>query len=276
MPYLNVNDTDLWYEDSGSGAETIVFSHGFLMDHTMFDAQVRSLEDSYRCVRFDHRGQGRSEVTETGYEIDALTADAAALIRKLDLAPCHFAGLSMGGFVGLRLAIRHPELLRSLILLNTAADPEPRSSRLKYTLMAGIARWFGFRPLVRHITRIMFGKTFLDDPAMQTPRAEWQWSVLSANRAGILKAVDGVLGRPGVLERLPEIRMPTLVIVGEEDTVTPPRQARKIEAGVASATMVVIPGAGHSSTIEQPDRVTAAILDFLVGQRSGPGPVDTR
>jgi pimeloyl-ACP methyl ester carboxylesterase len=117
MPFKEINGTRIHHTETGSGPETIVFSHGLLMSGEMFRDQVAAFSDRYRCITFDHRGQGQSEVTESGYDMDTLAEDAAALIRELNCAPCHFAGLSMGGFVGMRLAIRHPELLKSLILL---------------------------------------------------------------------------------------------------------------------------------------------------------------
>ena len=91
------------YEDSGAGTsgETIVFAHGLIWSCRMFDVQVAALKDRYRCIAFDFRGQGQSGVTAFGYDMDTLTEDAAALIAALQVAPVHFAGLSMGGFVGL-------------------------------------------------------------------------------------------------------------------------------------------------------------------------------
>src|SRR5262249_59370825 len=86
----------------------------------------------FRCVAFDFRGQGQSEVTESGYDLETLTADAIELIEKLRLAPAHFVGLSMGGMIGMRLAARRPELVRSLALLETSADPEPEENVPKY------------------------------------------------------------------------------------------------------------------------------------------------
>ncbi|NIP18202.1 MAG: alpha/beta fold hydrolase [Xanthomonadales bacterium] len=268
MPHVNVNGACIHYVDSGAGNKTIVFSHGFLMDHSMFDGQVADLQSRYRCVRFDHRGQGGSEVTPAGYDIDNLAEDAAALIRALDCAPCHFAGLSMGGFVGLRLAIRYPELIDSLTLLNTSADPEPRASVRQYALMAKVAGWLGFRPLVGRISRIMFGESFRKDPASSPPLERWRRFVLSADRTGILRSVSGVLNRPGVTDQLSGIKVPTLVIAGEEDTATPPALARRIHEGIPGSRLVIIPGAGHSSTIEQPERVTEAIDDLLAGLNS--------
>ena len=116
MPHIEVNGTRLYYEETGDGPETIVFSHGLLMSGDMFAAQVEYFSDRYRCIVYDHRGQARSAVTDRGYDMDTLTGDAAALLQARVDGPCHFAGLSMGGFVGMRLAIRQPELLKSLTM----------------------------------------------------------------------------------------------------------------------------------------------------------------
>lgn len=125
MARITVNGAALHYEDRG-GPEAVVFAHGCLLDCRMFDVQVAALQGRYRCVAFDFRGQGRSEVTRGGYDMDSLTEDAACLIRSLGCAPCHFVGFSMGGFVGMRLAARHPGLLRSLAPVGTSASPEPQ------------------------------------------------------------------------------------------------------------------------------------------------------
>src|SRR5690349_639574 len=124
MPHLKINGVNYYYEEHGSGKETIVFSHGLLWSGAMFAKQVAALKSRYRVITYDHRGQGQTEVTQGGYDMDTLTGDAVELIKALNAAPCHFAGLSMGGFVAMRLAIRHPELLKSVILMETSADPE--------------------------------------------------------------------------------------------------------------------------------------------------------
>ncbi len=107
MPDVDLNGAHIHFTDTGGAGEAIVFSHGLLLNGTMFDEQVTHLRANYRCITFDHRGQGLSGVTRHGYDMDTLTADAAALIGHLDIAPCHFVGLSMGGFVGMRLAARN-------------------------------------------------------------------------------------------------------------------------------------------------------------------------
>jgi len=263
MPTLTVNGVELYYEERGSGPETIVFSHGLLMSGEMFREQVEALSSRYRCISYDHRGQGRSAVTESGYDMDTLTADAVALIGELGAAPCHFTGLSMGGFVGMRLAIRHPQLLRSLVLMETSADPEPAENIRPYRRLAFVGRWFGFRLVVKPLMGIMFGRTFLTDPARAGLREYWKNHLLRLNRMGTVRAAYGVIDREGVYEQLERIAVPTLVMVGDEDVATVPAKAERIHKAIAGSALELVPGAGHSASIEQPELVTAAIQRFL-------------
>jgi len=263
MSTMNINGANIYYEETGSGPETIVFSHGLLMSGEMFRDQVESFKDRYRCIWYDHRGQSRSEITASGYDMDTLTEDAAGLIRKLDCAPCHFAGLSMGGFVGMRLAIRHPELLKSLVLLDTTADPEPEQNKGPYRRLAFIGRWLSFRMVINPLMKIMFGRTFLEDPGRAEARTRWKNHLLSLNRIGTTRAAHGVIDREGVYDQLSKIDTPTLIVVGREDVATPPAKSIRMRDAIAGSFYVELPRGGHSSTIEEPEAVTAAMRDFF-------------
>ncbi len=263
MPLLDINGAKIYYEESGSGPETLVFSHGLLMNGDMFSEQVKAFRNHYRCICYDHRGQCRSGITDSGYDMDTLTGDAAALIRELDCAPCHFAGLSMGGFVGLRLAIRHPELLRSLILLDTTADPEPEQNKGPYRRLAFIGRWLSFRMVINPLMKIMFGRSFLQDPDRAGLLAKWKNHLLSLNRIGTTRAAHGVIDREGVYDQLGEIRTPTLIIVGKEDVATPPAKSQRMRDAIAGSVYRELPRGGHSSTIEEPEAVNQAMREFL-------------
>ena len=261
--HLTVNGTSLWVEDSGGNGPPILFSHGLLMSGRMFDAQVAALRAHYRCIRWDHRGQGRSaDVDGRVITIEQVTDDALALIRALGLPPVHFVGLSMGGFVGMRLAARHPELIRSLTLLDTSADAEPAENVPRYRLLNTITRWIRLRWVVGRVMPIMFGRTFLTDPAKAAARAHWR-DQLVGNRRSIYRAVNGVVEREAVAHELANVRCPTLVLVGEEDVATVPAKAERIRDLIPGAELVRIPGAGHSSTVEQPEAVTAVMTRFL-------------
>lgn len=263
MPTINVNGVNLYYEIAGDGPETIVFAHGLLWRGKMFEAQVNFLKDTYRCITFDFRGQGQTEVTASGYDMDTLAEDAATLIEALHCTPCHFAGLSMGGFIAMRLAIRRPEHLKSIILLNTSAEPEPTENVGRYRLLNFIARWFGLGLVANQIMPIMFGKKFLADPQRTALRETWRRHMVNNHHLGISRAVTGVIEREGVYDQLDQIDLPTLIIAGEDDTATVPAKARRIQERITSAKLVMIPDAGHTSTVEEPEAVNVALKDFL-------------
>ena len=261
MPFVRVRGANLNYVDTQAGDETILFSHGFLMSQALFAPQIEALKPRYRCVAYDHRGQAGSEVTKTGYDLDSLTEDAEAVIGALDLGPCHFVGLSMGGFVGMRLALKRPDLIRSLILLDTSADPE--TNKMKYSALGLVARVFGLRSVAGPAMNTLFGTSYLSDPAQASARTAWRTHVTDHDKAGILRALKALIDRDGVAENLVQIDTPTLVLTGEEDVATPPEKGRKIAAAIPGAIFKLIDKAGHSATIEQPQAVTSAIAEFL-------------
>src|SRR4051812_4431127 len=208
-----VNGAELYVEDTGGSLPAVVFSHGLLWSTKMWKFQVEALRGRFRCIAYDHRGQGRSEATRSGYDMDTLSLDAAALIEQLGVAPVHFVGLSMGGFVGMRLGARRPELLRSLALVETASDEEPLLNRPKYAAMAAMAQVVGMRPFVPKVMSIMFGKSFREDPARAGLRQALIGELLANDTAGTRRAVGGVIWRkPVSASELSRIRAPTLVL----------------------------------------------------------------
>lgn len=272
MPHIHVNGANLWYEEHGTGPEAVVFAHGLLWSGRMFDVQVAALADRYRCITFDFRGQGRSEVTAGGYDMETLSDDAAALIEALGCAPCHFVGLSMGGFIGMRLTARRPELIRSLVLMETSADPEPAENVPRYRMLGGVVRVLGrlgMRLVMGRVMRIMFSRTFLADPAREAERRIWRERGMDNHPRGINLALQGVIERKPVYGELGRIAVPTLVMVGDEDVATVPAKAERIHAAIPGSRLVVIPGAGHTSSVEQPAFVNAALEEFL-GSVSSP------
>lgn len=264
MPRALVNGTELHYEDVGPrDAPVVLFSHGLLFSTELFRPQIDALSGSFRCVAYDHRGQGRSAgSSDASISMELLFQDAALLIEHLHLGAVHFVGLSMGGFVGMRLAARRPDLLRSLALLDTSADREPEENLLRYRALSLVARGLGVAAVIDRVMPIMFAKSSLTDPSRRADVAAWR-AMLLRNEKSIWRAVNGVIDRVAILPELGRIACKTLVLVGEEDVATTPAKAERIWRAVGGARMVTIPGAGHSSTIEQPARVTRALEDHL-------------
>ncbi|MEJ7601769.1 MAG: alpha/beta fold hydrolase [Kofleriaceae bacterium] len=265
MPTIELGDTTLYYEDTGPGSsgETIAFSHGLLWSTELFAPQIEALRGRYRCIAWDHRGQGRSASDPRHtIPIELVWQDAVALLEHLGTGPVHFCGLSMGGFIALRMAARRPDLVRSLLLIETSSDPEPLPNVGRYRLLSRIVKLIGPRVVRGQIGPIMLGKTILADPARRAEVA--RYTALMSRRKDIWRAVNGVIDRAGIHEELGRIAVPTLVVVGTEDVATPLAKAERIASAIGGARIVQITGAGHSSTVEQPAAVTAAIESFLL------------
>jgi len=265
MPYLNTPNVRLYYEEAGSGPETIIFSHGLLWSHRMFRAQIDHLKGRYRVIAYDHRGQGQSEVTKDGYDMDTLTNDALGLLNGLEIDRCHFAGLSMGGFVAMRMAIHHPDRLRSLILLETSAQAEPAENVPRYRTLSRVVNLLGTWAVKKPVMNIMFGDSFLQDTQRKSERTHWERE-LTRNRKSITRAVRGVIDREAVsADQLGIIACPTLIIVGSEDKATVPAKSKYMAQHIPHAKLVEIPRAGHTSTVEEATRVNREIDVFLDG-----------
>jgi pimeloyl-ACP methyl ester carboxylesterase len=256
---MQVNGVELHVEDSGGSGPPIVFSHGLLWSTRMWRFQVAALREKFRCIAYDHRGQGRSEITASGYDMDTLTDDAAALIEKLGVGPVHFVGLSMGGFVGMRLAARRPELVKTLALIETANDTEPWHNVPKYKAMALLSSVVGLKPFAPTVMKIMFAIPFQTDPKRQELRNTMKLEMLENRPVGLRRAVDGVIFRKPFTEGA-KIKAPTTVISGELDSAVTPDRSRRLCDSIPGARFVSIPLAGHTSSIEEPAAVTAALL----------------
>lgn len=261
MPHLTVNGCEYFYIDTGDGEETVVFGHGFLMTHRMWEHQIDALSDRYRCVAFDWRGQGQSAVTEDGYDVPDLARDVVALTDELDLAPFHYVGLSMGGFVGFEMLIHHADRLQSAVILDSSAEAEPMRSRVKYHAMLEAVKRVGYDPVIDRVIPILFGPTYRKE---QPDAVEaWVERITAQDRTGIYRAGRGIFRRGSVLSQLGQARTPTLLLVGADDPATSPERSEKAHDALPSSRLVIVPNAGHSSAVERPEVVTEHIATFL-------------
>ncbi len=268
MPTFTRDDATLHYTDTHAPdgrpeAPTVFFGHGLLFSGWMFHPQIAALRNEFRCVAIDWRGQGESSATKGGYDMDTLADDAVALIETLGVAPVHYVGLSMGGFIGQRIAARRPELVRTLTLIDTSAGPEDPEKVKRYRLLARIYRITGIAAVRKAVLPIMFGPAFLADTSRKQIINEWQLRLSRSRRAGVSKAVLGVADRLPVENEISRIGAPTLVIVGADDAATPPHKSERIAERIPGARLEQIENCGHSGSLEQPEAVTALLRSFL-------------
>jgi pimeloyl-ACP methyl ester carboxylesterase len=268
MSIITADGTPIAYTDTGPpvgrpDAAAVVFGHGLLFGGWMFRPQIDVLRAHYRCITIDWRGQGDTPATAGGYDMDTLTGDAIAVIRGLGIAPVHWVGLSMGGFIGQRIAARHGALLRSLTLLDTSCEPEDPSKIGEYKRLALAFRLFGAKPVLGKVKPHMFGPSFLADPANAAVIEEWAIRLRHCDRAAVRKAVLGVADRAPVDHEITAITTPTLVVVGADDTATPPPRSERIAELIPAARLHTIANCGHTSSLEQPAVTTALVQEFL-------------
>ncbi|MCX2745448.1 alpha/beta hydrolase [Mangrovivirga sp. M17] len=263
MPDISVNGTTLYYEQEGNEKETLVFGHSLLFNLRMFDSQVEYLKSKYTCIRFDFRGHGKSESTDNGYDLNTLTEDFAGLVQELNIGNCHFIGFSMGGMVALRAAIKYPELIKSLILIDTSSEPEPKSGMIRNKAMLFVAKYIGLAPIAGRVMKMFFGKSFLHDPERESTRELYSNYFKTNDRKGIVKAVKGVLYRKGITGKLKLINQPTTILVGEEDQLTDHQKAEILHRNIRNSKLEVIPRAAHMSPVEEPQIVNSIIDKHL-------------
>lgn len=269
MGRVDVADLELEVHETGGGPETVVLSHSFLVDHRQFEAQIEALSARFRVVAYDHRDHGGSDRASTSYDLARLVRDAVAVIEATGSAPCHFVGLSTGGFVGMRLALSSPQLLRSLTLMDTSGQAESWPARMKYRMMLAIFGLVGTGPVMGSAMRSMFGPGFLRDPDRQGEVETWRSRIAANDPRALIRFGRAIFERDDVLEQLRTIAVPTLVLVGERDRSLPVGRARALAAAIPGAQLEIIPDAGHLSTIEQPERVNELLLSFLTDVSGG-------
>lgn len=262
---VDVHGCRLFVDDSGGSGTPVVMLHGFLFDGRMFDAQVAALASDHRCIRVDFRGQGRSAPTTSGLQVEQQAADIRAVLRILEVPRAHLVGLSMGGYVAMRLAAREPALAASVTLLNTGAGPHPRRKVPEHLALAALARLVGTSagPVVDGLEASMFGPAFRADPASEPVRATWRQRWASADVPSLVATLLAIMRRPDVLAELSDITAPTLVVAGRDDHQHPPADTEAVHAEVAGSRSVVLDEVGHSATVEAPEAVSALLRDHI-------------
>lgn len=266
MPTLPIRGAELHYDDVGHGSETIVFIHGLMLASESYAAQRDAFRDRYRVITFDLRGQGRSSKTPDRLDLDSLAEDTVALAEQLGLNTVHLVGFSMGSFIAMRIAARHPALVRSLTLIGPSADAEEPQNMPRYGRLIRFVRWFGPRWIAPQMMRILFGDTYLKSAASDAERARWL-RYLKALPRELHRAAAASAGRQAMTEELCRITAPTLVVSGEEDRPIHPERARAVHEGIVGSTFLPFASTGHAVMIERAAEFNRHFGAFI--QRAG-------
>lgn len=238
-------------------APVVVLSNSLGSTLQMWDAQLDALAERFRVVRYDTRGHGRSPVPAGPYTIDDLADDVVALLDRLGIERAHLVGLSLGGMTGLRLAARNPERVDRLVALCTGAHLEPSSA---WTDRAATVRAGGTAAVAEAVVGRWFTPGHLEaNPAV---RKESEEMVARTPAEGYASCCE-VIATMDLRSDLGRIAAPTLAIAGADDPATPPAHLQAIAESVQDGRLLVVPDAAHLASAQQPETVTAAILDHL-------------
>jgi 3-oxoadipate enol-lactonase len=259
MPKVTVNGTEYFYEEKGSGFP-VVFAHGLTFDRHMWDHQVETLSSRYRCIAYDFLGHGESAVGRGEYSLEDEAENLHALLGQWGASPAHLVGLSMGGMVGMRLALAHPEDVRSLALLDTSAEEEVAELRPQYEALAA-TQGSAAQTAVETVVLVVFSQGFVQSQPGKV--AAYKEQFVASSGEGRALATKAVTRRTSVLERISEITVPTLVIVGTEDIATMPDKSEHLVERIDGARLETIAGAGHMTPVEQPERISQLLSEFL-------------
>jgi 3-oxoadipate enol-lactonase len=257
---MRVGDAELRFEDEGRG-DALLFLHAFPLGLSMWDAQAATLSQSLRVIRFDDRGFGGSPPGNGPLTMDRIADDAAALMDHLSIDRAVLCGCSMGGYAALAFVRRHPGRLRALVLQDTRATADTDEARINRRLLAERVLREGAEAAAEVFAPKLLGVT----TQRENPRlvAEVREAILANPSRGIADALFGLGMRPDSTPTLADIRVPTLVLCGAQDVLTPPADSKVLHAAIAGSRLEIVPGAGHLANMEAPEAVNTALAAFV-------------
>lgn len=257
---LEVNGIHINYEISGKeGAKVVVLSHSLSSSMIMWEPQLEVLEPHFQVLRYDMRGHGQSDAPEGAYTLEQLAGDVIGLLDALGLKTVHFVGLSIGGMIGQCLGLNHADRLDRLVLCDTTAVI-PTEARQLFVEREQAAREKGMAALVQGTLERWFTPGYLQENPPVVDKIRDQ--VLATPVAGYTGCSQAILGL-NYLDRLSEIHLPTLIMVGEDDPGTPVSASEAMHERIPGSRLEVLPHAAHLSNIEQAQTFNAHLMGFL-------------
>jgi 2-succinyl-6-hydroxy-2,4-cyclohexadiene-1-carboxylate synthase len=265
MPIATVNDIEIHYREPGEGFP-VVFVHGYTGNSRNWALTIPALRENFRTISVDLRGHGLSgrPESEDAYALETMASDVYELLRALDIEECVLVGHSMGGMVSQLLVLEHPEPVRALVLVDTAAEvpkgllyDERRAQRAR---LVGIAREKGMEVVFEEQMKM----TPVHPALAANPRYSefWREQFLMTSPEAYIAGANGMASRRSVVADLANIAVPTLVICGEKDEpfLEPSRQ---MHAAIPGSELVIIQGAGHGPQMETPGEFNRVLTEFL-------------
>ena len=262
MPSASANGITMNYTDTGGSGTPVVLLHAFPFNSAMWAPQIESLGDRFRFIAPDLKGFGDTEAPEgeAGYSMDSYADEVKALVDAIGLDRFVLAGLSMGGYIALAYMRKYADGVIGLVLADSRAEADPpegkekRSNQQKQVLQDGTAG------LIEGLTGALLAESTRANKPDVVKNVQ---AAMENPAAGFIGALEAMKNRIDSTEGLAKIDVPTLVLVGENDAITPPDAARKLHEHIGGSQLVVVPDAGHISNMEAPEAFNGALGEFL-------------
>lgn len=253
MQTTTVNDIRMAYRDEGGG-EPLLLVHAFPLNSAMWERQIAALAGARRVIAPDLRGFGATELGDAEVGMDQYADDLAALLDQLGLERVALAGLSMGGYISFAFLRRHRDRVAGLVLADTRAQPDTEEGRQGRYKNAQLAEEQGPGAIADQLL-----PKLLAPSAPQALRDELRGIIEANDGRAIAAALRAMAARPDSTPLLSTIAVPTVIVVGAEDTLTPPEDSRRMRDAISGSRLTEIRGAGHMSNMEKPDAFNAAV-----------------
>lgn len=255
--FAKINGQEIFYKDSGGNGPVVILAHGFLMDSSMFDAQVAALSPEFRVITWDERGFGQTKWDGKEFSYWDSASDCLGLMDHFGIKKCVIGGMSQGGFLSLRAALTAPERVTALVLIDTAADNDGPETLAAYRMM--VDTWVQHGP-VAELTGAIANIIIAEPSENEKWVAKWQ----NFSREAIKATANCLLDRDDITSRLGEIKCEAIIIHGTADTAISMERAEALRAGLVGAGKIVaIDGAAHAANLTHAALVNPPLVEFL-------------
>jgi len=258
MTSIHVDNVDIAYTEHGAGP-AVVLLHGYPFNQTLWSGQVEALKNSYRVITPDLRGHGESTVGPAS--MNRMAADVASLLDALGIERVVVGGLSMGGYVTLAFYRLFPQRVHSLILADTRAQADTEENKRIRAQQVETLLSHGMKPIVEAmLPKLLHPETVSKRPDILKQLREM---MLQTKPEGAAAALQAMAAREDQTELLPHILVPTLILVGKDDPITPLQDSETMHQLIEGSRLVVIENASHVSNLERPAEFNSAVMTFL-------------
>lgn len=259
---IRLNKCTINYTERGLPQGTpVVFVHGFPFDHTMWEPQMKALPNHFRAITYDVRGHGGSDVGDGQYTIEFFVDDLIALLDHLVIEKTILCGLSMGGYIALRAYERHPMRFKALVLCDTKSEADTNEGKIKRSATLKTVKTDGVGVFADEFVKAIFDpETFQTHPEIVDSIKR---TIRSTSPIGISGAALALATRTDTTGVLSKIQVPTLILVGEHDKLTPPSASEAMQRQIAGSELQMIRHAGHMSNLENAPEFNKHLIDFL-------------